>query len=265
MKRVINYRFFAAAGPAYQAETIAYRDRVELDGGAVMDLAYVDAAYKKLKEQAVAVSYSWLSASFGIKKDAGGYVSKLYSLGGAALDLVQTSGALQPKWVSNGFNNLPELQFDAVDDAMAPATKTNFLQANSIFTVGKSTRKTGSNSAFFFDGTTGTARNALYNAANLSFNFSLFAGATLDGLQSDINTHLFLSKFKGAASELHIDNTLKATGNAGTQGFDYVTLGNAYPGGGLALAGSISEFFFINADISGTEFSTFLNNKYLIY
>jgi hypothetical protein len=111
IKRIVNYRFFpSAAGPSYEAETIAYRDRVIADGGEVIDLDYVDSVYKKLKELNLLDSLKhWSSASAGVRKDSVGYVSKVYSLDGAN-DGAQTTGASQPIFTAEGFS------FDGSDD-----------------------------------------------------------------------------------------------------------------------------------------------------
>lgn len=112
MKRIVNYRFFpSAAGPTYEAETIAYRDRVLADGGEVIDLDYVDSVYKKLKELSLLASLKhWSSARAGVRKDSANYVSKLYSGDSLSKDITQTTGAKQP------FYELGFIVYDGQDD-----------------------------------------------------------------------------------------------------------------------------------------------------
>lgn len=116
VKRIVNYRFFpSVAGPTYEPETPAYRDRVLADGGEVIDLDYVDSVYKKLKELSLLSSLKhWTSARAGVRKDSAGYISKVYSLDGVN-DGVQTTGAAQPLYSSTGY------VFDGTDDGLAAA------------------------------------------------------------------------------------------------------------------------------------------------
>lgn len=123
----------------YEAETIAYRDRVELEGGAVIDLDYVDAVYKKLKELSLLSNLKhWTSASAGVLKDASGYVSKLYSLGGASNEATQTTGASQPLLSS------PDIIYDGTDDYLTgPALSGNQFSFISVFNADVVTKSGG--------------------------------------------------------------------------------------------------------------------------
>lgn len=92
-------------------ETKAYRDRVEADGGVVIDLIYVDAIFRKLKDMGVYNNLlHWVSAKAGVKKDASNYISKLYSLIDGT-DETQLTGANQPLATAND-----RVSFDGVDD-----------------------------------------------------------------------------------------------------------------------------------------------------
>ena len=53
---------------SYSAEALAYQTRVEADGGIVIDLDAVEAAYQLIANQSLTV-FSWHSPRFGVKFD----------------------------------------------------------------------------------------------------------------------------------------------------------------------------------------------------
>ena len=87
---------------AYEAETVAYIDRVEADGGVVLEPDYVDAVFKRLKEKNLLSTLKhWTSYRAGMKKDASNNISKLYSLASGS-DVVQTTASAQPEYSASG-------------------------------------------------------------------------------------------------------------------------------------------------------------------
>jgi len=94
---------------SYEAETIAYKNRVEADGGVVIDIGYVDRVIVKAKSLGILANMiHWTSHLAGVKKDAGNAVSKLYSFVG--IDVVQTVGSSQPIHSATG------ITYDGDDD-----------------------------------------------------------------------------------------------------------------------------------------------------
>jgi hypothetical protein len=196
VRRIINYRFFPLPSGAYQAETIAYRDRVELDGGQVISLDYVDACYKLLKNNGLMADLLyWTSPSFGIKKDANGYISKLYSLIDGT-DMVQSTGSYQPLFQADTLNGKPNIYYDG-DDAFDGVLLPKIPTVASVFQVAKETVGGDVHMLWAF-GTTSSDTYDIYNYLN-ELGLNNFAG-NIYGIN---DAHLFLEKNFIIKSELH--------------------------------------------------------------
>lgn len=127
---------------AYASE---YRDRVLADGGEVIDFAYVESVYKKLKELKLLNTLAfWISGNAGIKKDASNYVSKVYSLSGSDTDVVQTTASKQPLWDANYF------VLDGVDDSFKKMTSGSMGITNKITFISKIIPRSASGPVFEF-------------------------------------------------------------------------------------------------------------------
>lgn len=108
---MINAIHGILASKYYDAATIAYRDRVEADGGTIKDLAYVNSVIRLLILEGVYSNLaSWVSANAGVKKDGSNFVSKMYCITGK--DMLQATGSAQPTWVSSGKNGRAIMQFN---------------------------------------------------------------------------------------------------------------------------------------------------------
>lgn len=115
-------------------ETIAYRNRVTADGGAVINLLDVDKAIRHAKANGYWSSVAfWTSAQFGVKKDGSNAVSKLYCLKGN--DATQTTGANQPIWTANQQNGRAALVFDGSNDLITTGSSVITDDAIGIFVV----------------------------------------------------------------------------------------------------------------------------------
>jgi hypothetical protein len=239
-------------------ETKAYRTRVLDDGGTVVDINYVNQCYTKIAE--VAVNYSWLSASFGVKKDASNKISKLYSLGGADFDLVQSTPSLQPTWKESGYNSLPAIAF-SVDTKLRSSVATVLVQSNSIYCVGFTTK----NSSYMYDAlNSSTARNAMLRDG--SNNLQVYAGASLNTFTAPATTKIYYTLYNGASSAVYINNALSVSGDAGTHDLQYLTMGHAYTDGTYSPDGDISELLLINNNQgNGAVFSNYLNERFNAY
>jgi hypothetical protein len=179
-----------------EAETIAYRDRVIADGGELIDMDYVDACFKVLKTHNLLGSLLYYtSPSLGIKKDATGYISKLYSLIDGT-DMIQTTGAYQPLFQADTLNGKPNIYYDG-DDAFNGVLLPKIPTVASVFQVAKETVGGDVHMLWAF-GTTSSDTYDLYQYANeLGLN-------NFDGNIYGINdAHLFLEKNFIIKSELH--------------------------------------------------------------
>lgn len=95
----------------YEPETQAYIDRVETDGGQVMDPAWVDAEIVKLKNAGIYGSVSfYLDVRAGVKLRQDGenyYVEKAYDMGPQNHDFQQQTASRQPLFDEKGFLGSP--------------------------------------------------------------------------------------------------------------------------------------------------------------
>lgn len=86
-----------------------------------------------------------------------------------------------------------------------------------------------------------------------SDNIIAFAGATLDStINAPIGTKVLAAVFNGASSVFRVNGVQVATGNAGTQGTDRLTLGALYDG---TFAGTVNFYsaMFINRLLTAPE------------
>lgn len=99
----------------WQPETITQKNRIESDGGKVIDLIFMDRVILLLKRLGIYGNCKLLTdANFGVKKDGSGAVSKLYDISGNNNDAVQATGASQPIWSLVGGRGV--ITYDGVND-----------------------------------------------------------------------------------------------------------------------------------------------------
>lgn len=92
----------AAVIGGYRADTLAYKSRVEADGGIVVDIDYVDSIFTLIASQGIYTSGRvWCSPNAGIKKNVSDQVSKIYNLFGS-LDAVQATTGSMPIHYTGG-------------------------------------------------------------------------------------------------------------------------------------------------------------------
>lgn len=95
MKRSLLVAALArSGGGGLLPETLAYKLRVEADGGEVIDIDWVNEFYKSVKySNSLSLGYIAISASAGIKKDVSNLVSKFYNLIPDGHDVIQTTSS----------------------------------------------------------------------------------------------------------------------------------------------------------------------------
>lgn len=108
---------------AMQPETITQKNRIESDGGTVIDLPWMNRVISNLKAQGIYTSCKLLTdANFGVKKNPStGAVSKLYDISGNNNDAVQAAGANQPVW--SLVNGRGVITYDGVNDELVWGNK----------------------------------------------------------------------------------------------------------------------------------------------
>lgn len=233
-----------------RADTEAYIDRVETDGGEVIDPNWIDDCFQWRDDNGDFGNsdYAWISAGGGVKKDGSNKVIKMYSLSGAAWDVEQTTAGNRPTWTDNYINGEPSIVFvssnsEHLDDVSAQ----NFLgQRNRFLVVGAATGQ-----GDFFDGNSRFSRGAS--------DFELNAGSTWGPASADSDNHIFKMEFGGSNSKFYLDSGSVISGNPGTGHFNWVRIGNG-------LDGHIAELMF-GDDVPITAFTLtqFLEGRYDVY
>ena len=117
------------------AKTKAYQIRVLADGGEIINIDAVEAAYKDAINNGYYDSLQvWVSASFGIKKNANNKTTKLYNLIGTS-DFAQADTAKAPTWYADSLSGKPTLKFDGSSDVLISSIPVNFTYGGSIIVV----------------------------------------------------------------------------------------------------------------------------------
>jgi hypothetical protein len=96
---------------------------------------------------------------------------------------------------------------------------------------------------YFFDGDDATNRVAIFQNSS-SFGFTAFSGASLPSNVKDTNQNLHFLLYNGTSSAYHLNGNSIASGNAGTNIADNVTIGARYNLDGNKLDGQMQELVF---------------------
>lgn len=181
----------------HEPETIAYRDRVEADGGVVINIEYVNDCYKMLKVNNLLGNLLYYTTpSAGIKKDSAGYISKIYSLI-ESTDMVQTTGAYQPLFQADTMGGKPNIYYDG-GDYFSPVLLPVIPTKASIFQVARRTTGTFQDMLWCF-GTANHNSIDLWNKLDSSLGINNY-NSNCYGIN---DAHLFLNNNFIIKSELH--------------------------------------------------------------
>ncbi len=105
-------------GAKLDPATVAYIQRVEADGGNVINQVLTDSIIKAIKaDDAWGNVHSIYTSISGIKLDSSNYVTKLYDVMGATNDLISAGTTNKPQHdvVAQRMNGLPVITFVAAD------------------------------------------------------------------------------------------------------------------------------------------------------
>jgi len=235
----------AAAG--YEAETTAYINRVNTDTGAVINEAYVDSIYKKIKDNgSLANLLFWMDAKGGMKKDASNFISKTYDLSTSLNDPIQTTGSYQPVLNTN-------IVFDGVDDrlnslGLTTAVDTTFYIRFSTNTFGKSlVGKTGTNVTYLI----------IDSSTTIQFqgDTSGFLIWTIDAITVGAMNDLFLVR-NSTGYTLYV-NGVSYGHKLLTTTANFTLLGN-YNSSGYSYNGSIQKIALFNEILTPTKMNNLI-------
>jgi len=97
-----------------EPETISQKARIIADGGAVIDLQFMNTVIKTLKNQGIYGNAKMiLDANIGVKKNGAGVIDKLYDISGNNNDAVQTVAGSKPTWSAPGGKGI--IRYDGGD------------------------------------------------------------------------------------------------------------------------------------------------------
>jgi len=192
-----------------------------------------------------------------------GFVRTWYDQSENGRHAAQNVNASQPKVVDNGAvileNGKVALDFDGTSHWLV----SNFGSTTSIPTTTTAVfNKRVSSVSVIYDG---------YSVQSILYDNIRFAnGSLVSGTSIGINEqHLSFALYNGASSSLYIDSQLNASGNAGSNGVDGITIGNIrndlLPN--YKLNGTVQEIimYFSNQSTNRAAIEANINAHYAIY
>jgi len=147
---------------------------------------------------------------------------------------------------ANGINGNPALLFDGSTDVLAVDAWD--VQINQPFTIAAIAQRngTGGGDEVVHDGADGG--DSGFIAWNDGGQYRIFSGNSVAGGSADQNLHVTVSVYDSTSSEIFLDGSSLASGDAGTRGIDPGTdfhMGGRQAGGGNnAFGGVIGEILF---------------------
>jgi len=153
------------------------------------------------------------------------FVKTWYDQSGNTLNATQTTTANQPKIYDSSTgvivdNLLPAMSFDGSNDYFTTATISTIAQPTTKIAVSKFN---ATSAPYIMDGKSQRQVLGLSSAAK----YRLFSGTVLDSANSATTNaqYLMFGLFNSTSSSMHVNGVSQSSGNAGTQGFDGLTIG----------------------------------------
>ena len=256
-------------GVSYETETLAYKTRVEADGGTIIDINAVNDFYKALKSNNYQDSLvAWFEADMGVKK-VGVNVSKVYDLIGTK-DLTQTgTDSDKPDYYADSLGGKPTWYFDGAhfkSTLTFSSTGAHYLVYRTSIIANDEAIGTSNTSIGYvclYQRSNGEVWNRVFNGTT-TINVGLGAGA----VTSSWNDFLYTGTWQIGYGSRQINNGAIATGTSA--GVNPASAGNIIIGadgdGVSALfTGHISAFGVGVNNSRAAWIKTYLNNKYSIY
>jgi hypothetical protein len=206
-----------------------------------------------------------------------------YDQSGNAINATQTTAANQPVIMTINFefatiNGLPSSKNAIVFNQSDVRLISNFStisQPISVFTYARKDNVTTAAAGVVYDSYNNTQSVLYYTGTTETTNnrWSLAAGTGLQGaVAGNTNPNLFSTLHNGASSTIHINGQSYASGNAGTNGLNGLSIGNVRgnptPIAGLyQFNGRIAEMIIYGSNQSSnrTSIENNINNYYRIY
>jgi hypothetical protein len=180
-------------------------------------------------------------------------VSSATDQGSFGSSATQAVGSAQPTFVASCVNGLPCYDGDG-GDYLVSSFSVNQAQPSLICGVVRNDVPTNQN-WYWSSQTTGTRQELAIVVAGAD-DYTAFAGTSLDSLvEPGVGEYDYVCvTYNGASSNIRVNGSSAATGNAGTEDLDGFTLLARY-GGNLNLNGAIAELIYYNSaqDAAGVE------------
>jgi len=175
-----------------------------------------------------------------------------------ANDLSQATASLQPTYQTGEINGKPIVRYDGADDFHRVSFST-VSQPFQHFVVYK--HRSNTINRWLIDG---ASTPAFYYETDGSNRREMFAGSAIKGSDDDTNPHILTTRFDGASSSFRIDGTTDASGNAGSNGLDGLTVGarNTNANHGDYDVGEILVFFSALSTSDRDAVESFLADKW---
>lgn len=268
-----RYSLFYSSGGSYEIETLAYKTRVEADGGEVININLLNDFIKEAKEKGYYDSLlCCIDANFGVKKNANNKIIKVYDLfqkirrdaNYYSNDYSQSDTSKSPSYIPLDQNNLSGMRFYGINDVLV-VTHPEFINTIPQPLTAFVTIKIYGAAGNFVDNGSGRIIFGLSGGKLYIYNGSLLNAAT----SYVTNTpYIYAGVFNSTSSKIYINNSVNSTGNSGSDGWGSLTSKEYYLGAsGTASYTNITLYSFIIKKGIGniSNINTFLNSKYNIY
>lgn len=179
-------------------------------------------------------------------------VAQWDDLSGHGHHLTQATAASQPTFVEAlpAFNDRAAVKFD-VD--ILDVDFTALSQPNTIVLIAR-TAMTSGTTEYGSDASNQAGANERHIIGLVyGGDRAIHAGSWITGNPQDVLLHLYVATFDGATSELKVDDTVEASGNAGTRSLRGLTLGGAYTHSDHFLAGEIAFAGVVDGTLTEAE------------
>jgi hypothetical protein len=193
---------------------------------------------------------------------ASGYGVTFYDQVGGD-DVTQATNAAQPLYVPNLQNGHPGFRFDGSDDYLQGAFTNGgaLSQPFNVFSVAKldEAAVNDDSDVYLLDGDDNSGRMMLVtNSSETPDAWAIYAGSFLNGNIADSDWNLWSVLFGGVSSQFWLNQSSEASGNAGGDNSDGITIGarfliKAFWDGDIAVPAIIADPALSAADRSGLE------------
>jgi len=203
------------------------------------------------------VNYQWEADSLSLS-DGDEVLTWSATTGG-----INLSSTGSPIFRSSGIKGEPAVEYNGVDEAHQSASAFTITQPNALYVVCKQDANT-KHRVVTNNGSQGGSRQFL-TLENSGPRTAMYAGSFLgNGDYDDTNPHILGGYFDGSNSELRVDGSVEATGDAGSQDLDGLTVGANNIIQSNFFKGKIAEVLIAespsSADLDSIE--AYLSNKY---